>query len=409
MPTRAASLRARIGALLIAAASAVLPVDAAQDPLADARALALAGRRAEAIELLQDLVSAAPANADARVLLGTVLSWDARYDEARRELDLVLADSPSHGDALPALINVELWSNHPARADALAAGALRTRPNDAGMLLARARALSALARQREARDVLERLLAIDPRNDPARQLLRDLQGRLRQWHVRAGLAYDAFSDNRVSWRESQAAIGRTTPMGAVAVRGSRASRYGATDAEVEAEMYPRLRPGTYAHVAAAFSPDAVLYPSYRFAADLYQHLGRGFEGSAGFRSLGFGNGITLYAGSLAKHHGNWVVTGRLLAAPDAGGASRSIQGSVRRYVGGISYVGLRYGRGAWRDELRTRNDLEVLDSSVAAAEVLLMLGGRLELSVTGGYSREDRAEAVDLRQYSVATALGFRF
>jgi YaiO family outer membrane protein len=401
----------RLSAVLVMVVCAAAVLDAGQnDVVTRARGLAGADQRGEAIALLQESVAVSPRNSDARVFLGTLLSWEGRYAEARTELEAVLTESPTHGDALPASINVELWSGHPERAEALARRGLRQRPADPNYLLARARALVALKRSKEARDVLERLLAIEPRNEQALQMRRSLEASLRLWQMRVGAAYDAFSDHRVAWREWQASVSRTTPVGSILVRGSRAERFGLKDDQIEFEAYPRLRPGTYAYVAGAYSPNAVLYPQYRYAADLYQGLGAGFEGSAGFRRLGFGRGVNIYAGSLSKYYGNWLFTGRLFVTPDSAGTSRSIHGSFRRYFGdGGTFVGLRYSRGGWREELRNRNDLEVLDSNVGVVETTMILGGHLELNVTGSYSRENRVEQRDLRQYSVSTGLGFRF
>jgi YaiO family outer membrane protein len=400
----------RIWGLLASLLGVSARLDAAQvDTLTKARGLAAAGQRGEAITLLRGSVSATPANSDARVLLGTILSWEGRYDEARQELDLVLVGSPTHGDALPASINVELWSGHPERAEELARRGLRQRPGDTTYLLARARALVALKRSTEARDALERLLAIDPRNTQGKALKKDLQASLRLWQARADVSYDAFSD-RASWRESQLSLGRATPIGSVTLRGSRAERFGLTDHQVEVEMYPRLRPGTYAYVAGAYAPDALLYPRYRYAADLYQSLGAGFEGSAGFRRLGFGSGVNIYTGSLSKYYGNWLFTGRVFVTPNSAGTSRSVHTSFRRYIGGGgTYLGLRYGRGAWREELRTLNDFEVLDSDVGAADASIVLGGRVVLGLTGSYSREDRVGRLALRGYSLSSGLGVRF
>lgn len=400
-----------VGAVLVMVVCAATQLGAGQsDVVTRARALAVAGQRGEAIKLLQDSLVISPRDSDARALLGTVLSWEGRYDEARRELEAVLTESPTHGDALPAMINVELWSNHSGRAEELASRALRNRPNDTGMLLARARALSALKRETEARDTLDRLLVIDPRNEQALQMRRSLRASLRLWQVRVSSAYDAFSDHRVAWREWQVSVGRTTPIGSILLKGSRAERFGLKDDQVEFEMYPRLRPGTYAYVAGAYSPNALLYPEYRYAADLYQSLGAGFEGSVGFRRLGFGRGVNIYAGSLSKYYGQWLFTGRAFVTPDSAGTSRSYHGSFRRYFGDAgTYVGLRYGRGGWREELRNRNDFDVLDSDAGAAEAIVILTGRLELNLTGSYSREDRVEQRGLRQYSLSTGLGFRF
>ena len=396
--------------LVLAAVWTAAPLHAGQsDVLTEARGMAFAGQRAESIKLLEDSLKTSP-NGDARVLLGTVLSWEGRYDEARRELEGVLAGNPTHGDALPALINVELWSDHPARAEELASRALRNRPHDTAMLLARAKALSALERPTEARDTLDRLLIIDPRDDAARQMRRGVRDSLRLWRVSFGASHDEFSDRRVAWRETQASLGRSTPAGTVSVRATRAQRFGYQDDQFEFEMYPRFRPGTYAYVAGAYSPDAILFPEYRYAVDLYQSLGGGFEGSAGFRRLGFGSGVDIYVGSLSKYYDNWLFTWRTFFAPDAIGTSRSYHGAVRRYIGeaGAS-IGLRYGSGAGREELRNRSDFEVVESEVVAAEGTVVLRRRLELNLSGSYGREDRGDRRNLRQYSLSTGLGFRF
>jgi len=402
--------RLRIAALLAALLCTAVPLHAAQDDvLAKARGLAVKGQRAEAVLLLRDTVGHTPGDSDARVLLGTILSWEGQFDEARQQLDVVLAGSPTHGDALPAAINVELWSGHPGRAEELTRRGLRQHPGNPTYLLARARALLALKSSTEARDAVERLLAIDPRNAQGKALEKDLQASLRVWQVRADTSYDAFSD-RGSWRESQLSLGRATPLGSVLVRGSRAQRFGLMDSQVEVEMYPRLRPGTYAYVAGAYAPDALLYPRYRYAADLYQSLGAGFEGSAGFRRLGFGSGVNIYTGSLSKYYGAWLFTGRTFITPNNAGTSRSLHASVRRYFGSAgAYVGMRYGRGAGREEFRTLNDFEVLDSEAGAADATVVLRGRLLLNLTGAYSREDRVARPALRGYSVSTGLGVRF
>ena len=289
----------RISAWLVVLVCTAAQLEAGQDYLVTARELAAGGKRSESIVLLQQSLAASP-NSDARVFLGTVLSWEGRYDEARRELEAVLADNPTHGDALPALINVELWSDHAARAEELASRALRNKPNDTSMLLARAKALSALERPKEARDTLDRLLILDPRDDQARQMRRGVRDSLRLWRFSVGASQDEFSDHRVAWRETQVSLGRATPIGSVSVRATRAQRFGYQDNQFEVEAYPRIRPGTYAYVAGAYSPDAILFPVYRYAADLYQSLGAGFEGSAGFRKLGFGTGVNIYVASLSK-------------------------------------------------------------------------------------------------------------
>src|SRR5690349_11102766 len=68
------------------------------DSVASARALAMAGKRPAALELLEKRLSEEPADSDARTLRGIVLSWDGRYDEARLDLEGVLARHRDNGD-----------------------------------------------------------------------------------------------------------------------------------------------------------------------------------------------------------------------------------------------------------------------------------------------------------------------
>ena len=96
-----------VGAGLAAALAAPASVPAATD-VERARELATSGHRDEAIRLLEVRLSQVATDTDALTLLGTVLSWEGRYDEARTQLETVVATNPTHGDALPALINVEL-------------------------------------------------------------------------------------------------------------------------------------------------------------------------------------------------------------------------------------------------------------------------------------------------------------
>jgi hypothetical protein len=105
--------------LLLTVLCAVMAAAApAADTVATARGLA-GGQRPEALQLLEQRLSEEPADSGARTLHGIILCWDGRYDEARWDLEAVLAHHRDYGDARRALINVEMWSDHPARAEAL--------------------------------------------------------------------------------------------------------------------------------------------------------------------------------------------------------------------------------------------------------------------------------------------------
>jgi len=254
-PTMTFQQQTLVGAVLGMVVCGAAQLGAGQtDVVTRARALAVVSHRVEAIELLEKHLAGSPRDSDARVLLGTVLSWEGRYDEARRELEAVLTQSPTHGDALPAMINVELWSNHPDRAEELTRRGLRQRPTDPHYLLARARALVALKRSNEARDVLERLLTIDPRNAEGEQMRRSIQKRLHHWQARVGASYDAFSDHRVAWRDrSGGTSGTPARMSACDTAGAGGAKSSAIATTSRCSILTRVRPRPSSSCAAASS------------------------------------------------------------------------------------------------------------------------------------------------------------
>jgi YaiO family outer membrane protein len=381
------------------------------DVMTEARALSANGQRNEAIELLREYLTSRPTDIDARILYGATLSWEGRYDEAREQLNSVLAASPTNGDALTALINVELWSEHADRAEAIARGAIAVKGASASLLISQARALNALNRLSDAHGALKRALVIEPSNEQAIRLSQSLEERMRDWHASTSFGSDWFSDNRTPWHETQTSVSREkTPVGSMTFRFSHAARFGSNDNQVEVEMYPKLRPGMYAFVGIGVSPEQKLYPGYRAAFDVYQSLGHGFEGSAGFRRLGFTTPVNIYVATLSKYYGAWMFTGRSFFVPDQTEGSHSFHGSVRRYFGaGESYVGARYGRGFSREELYTLTDIVALDSNTVAGEASIALNRRWSGSVSASVSRQERAERDPLTQYSLGGGLSVRF
>ena len=382
----------------------------AEDVVSAARKLATSGHRAEALQMLDQRLAEKRTDSDARVLRGVILSWEGRYDDARRDLEMILAQHRDHGDALPALINVEMWSDHPERAEELARDALRRNPTNPDLLLARAKALKAMKRDHEALDQVQRLLLVDPGNQKAAELKVDLGDSLRKWTASFDHSTEWFSDGRTPWNEEQVQLSRDTGMGSLIARFDRAGRFGLSSQMVEIDAYPHFRRGTYAYLSAGYSPDANLYPQTRFAADLYQSLGHGFEASGGIRQLHFGGNIRIYTASLTKYYGDWMFTGRTFLTPDVVGTSRSGQFQVRRYLGSSTdFVSLRVGYGSSPTEVTSITDIQILNSSSVAVEFNHAIGRRLMVMGRAGYSREDRLGISGLRHYVADVTTYYRF
>lgn len=380
------------------------------DAVSTARSLASRGDRSAALLVLDERLAEKPTDSDARVLRGIILSWEGRYDEARKDLETVLAQSPGHGDALPALINIEMWSDHPGRAERLAREGLRQHPNDPDLLLAQARALRAMKKNPEAMAVVRRLLAADPGNKRASDLESSLADSMRDWTASIDHSTEWFSDGRTPWQELQVQMNRQTGLGSVIARFDRADRFGETSQMAEIDAYPHFRPGTYAYLNVGYSPDALLYPRFRFGADLNQSLGHGLEASGGLRQLHFASNVRIYTAALTKYLGNWMITGRTFLTPDISGTSHSESIQVRRYFSsGTDYWGVRYGYGSSPTEVTNVTDTQILNSSSFATEFYHSINRHLIAHGQLGYSREDRIGISGLKHYLVDAALFYRF
>jgi YaiO family outer membrane protein len=382
----------------------------AYDGLAEARRLATGGHRMEAVAILEAHLAKFPADVDAHLLFGTVLSWDGRYAEARTELERVLASKPDYADARLALINVELWSGRPERAEEIARTGLAFQPDSLSLLAARAKALRALKRTHETIDTLDHLLLLEPANREAREDRDAASDEIAPWTVRTEQTHEWFSHTYEPWHEYWLEAKRGTSEGPFLLRVSRAQRFGEHGNQAEVDWYPRLRAGTYAYINTGYSYDAALYPRYRAGAELYQAVPHSFELSGGFRRLGFSHPVNIYSAGLGKYYRNWWFNGRVYLTPDSVGTSTSVQIAARRYFGkGGDYLGFRIGRGSSPTEIENVTDLAILNATSVYCEFNKTLGRRWTLGLRGGTSREDRIGQPAVNRYLVGTSLAFRF
>ena len=113
-------LPALVALFAFTAPALALDVPDAQRAAFDAaRADAEAKRYLDAEKKLADLVKAAPASRDARVLLAAVYTEEYRDDDARKLLDEVLKEQPDHVEALFNLARLEYYRKDLEKAAAL--------------------------------------------------------------------------------------------------------------------------------------------------------------------------------------------------------------------------------------------------------------------------------------------------
>jgi YaiO family outer membrane protein len=265
-----------------------------------------------------------------------------------------------------------------------------------------------MERRQEAFEIADRLTVLQPQNDAARQLRDSLRESLRVWQAQALYRHDTFDDDTASWQEGELSLRRRTRIGSVIARVSQARRFERDDTQFELDFYPSLRDGTYLYLSAGAAPGGGFFPDARFAADVYQSLGAGFEATAGYRRLEFDEGVDIYTAAVSKYHGRWLLTLRGYGKPDSAGDSLSVHVNVRRYLGnGIDFVGLRFGTGSSREELL--EDVAVLDSDTFGGEAEISLTPSVALLARGGYSREERLLRDRLGRWSGTAGFAVKF
>ena len=156
--------------------------------LKDATSLALAGRHAEAIALLERLRAERPEDRELRTYLGGVYATAGRVDDARRLLDAALADDPDDFDATMHLATALLFGAAYADADQSVERALTLRPGSADATRLRGVIAWRSGRLAEARRWLESAAAADPRDARALTWV----GTIAREQRRTAEALDAF-------------------------------------------------------------------------------------------------------------------------------------------------------------------------------------------------------------------------
>jgi YaiO family outer membrane protein len=403
-------------AVMFCAAAIALcaPARAQEDIVGKARSIALSGKqhRPEALGILQQHLASDPDDTDARVLYGIILSWEGQYDDARNQLAQVLAKRPDHGDALPAMINVELWSDHPERAEQLAREALGRQPSSAQLMIAQARALRNMGRRSDALKVLDQALVLAPGDEEAKRLHRSISETAGNWSANVSHSYDWYSDGRSPLHQTSMSLRAPTKAGSIIGSVNRADQYSLTSYQTEVEFYPHLRSGTYGYLEFGHSADGDLYPTYRFAGDLFQSVGHGVELSGGYRHLQFSGGVNIFTGAVAKYYGDWLFTGRGYFTPDEAGTSKTGSVTVRRMFGGEGqhdYLNFGFSYGASPALATTLAEIQSLDSSRFSVGYDKVIHGKWAIAGSAGVAQQQRIGLDRLWRYSVQGSMYYRF
>ncbi|MCU0407318.1 MAG: YaiO family outer membrane beta-barrel protein [Bacteroidales bacterium] len=301
------------------------------------RELAFSGAYDSALVDAHRLLKSFPDYGDVRILIGRVLAWQHRYDEAVSVLDTLLAVEPANKDAIAARNSVLLWKkdNTPVSTD-----------------------------------------------------------------VRVGYTFDSFTEpyNR-SFQLFKAGVGHRFGFGPAAAYVNYGNLISGNPFEssvkefqFEVEAYPKISKSNYAYLAYAVSPGE-FFPGHRAAAEFFQVLPAGFGISAGINYYFFDRSTYIATTSVEKYLGdNWLsLRGYFYFKDD--GVTTSVYLNARRYFNDTDYLQLTLGTGTAPDEpFDVQFDLMRLSAHSARFFFNVAVTRSLVMRLGAGYSYEEYAE-----------------
>lgn len=316
------------------------------------REVAFKGKLATAESDARRLVKTVPEYGDARILLGRILAWQKKYNEAAAVIDTLLASDPDNSDALSARKDISQWSkNNTPVSTELKAG-----------------------------------YSFDQFGLPY----------TRFWQI-----FNAGAGHKFSWGKGSAGVN----IGNLISGGPSAGN--STEIQFEAEAWPRISDKNYGFVSYAFSPGKS-FPQHRAAAEIWQVLPKGFAVSAGMNFYYFDRGIFIAMLSGEKYIGDYWFSAKGFLYFKDNGPTASLYLNGRRYFGDRDYLQATVGFGTAPDEpFDIQSDLMRLSAYSLRLAYSVTVSPKISLRIGAGYAREEYAE--NIRRNRFEGGIGFTY
>jgi YaiO family outer membrane protein len=312
---------------------------------------------------LSVLIERNPGHLDALVLMARFCAWEKETDRAREYVEAVIARDKCHHEAMLLVTDLEIWEGDFAGALKEVDKALECNPGDETFLLKKAGVLFLMGSTTEANEILDYLLTLDPGNEDAADLKRQVEApgyfHYRENNYLLAGYYGEFHQEPFTRRMHAGTIGYShyTGLGPVTgklnfantyLEGTGLTRY--PSLQYELESYPRLSNREYLFLNYAFS-DGRVFPRHRGAFEFFRGLPRGFEASLGLRYLYWDRSYLFYSASAGKYYSDLWFSVRTWLFPGDDGLASSWYFYGRKYFKTADdYAGIIAGFGFSPDE-----------------------------------------------------------
>ena len=161
-----------------------------------ARDLAFSGHRTTARDTLNRILTKYPEYTDVRSLLAKTLSWDGKYDDARKEFNRITSKERENKEAWIAAVKNELYAKEYHIALGLANKGLAYLENDVDLLELKAKSTSEIEAKEnnpeEIRKQLNRITSAEPENRDAWVAAVKNEIHAKEYYIALGLANKAL-------------------------------------------------------------------------------------------------------------------------------------------------------------------------------------------------------------------------
>jgi tetratricopeptide (TPR) repeat protein len=245
--------------------------------------------------LVEAWLAQSPHDLDALTWRARLTAWSKQWSEAEKQYHAILAASPGNTDALLGLADVHLWSGQLDSALATLDEAERAHAPATEVLSRRARVMVLLHRDDEAQQLYRKLLAINPADRSARQMLQQVRAAASRHLLRLGSDTDTFSYTNAANLEIVTLLSRWNERWSTIAQGNFSQRFGQTAEGVAGAVTYHLRTSDWITIGGSLANQQDVVAHYGLSGEfghgwkISNGLIRGLELNLRQRELWFSN------------------------------------------------------------------------------------------------------------------------
>ena len=288
----------------------------------------------EALQNLDKALAIDPYFLEAKTYKARVLGFAERYEDGIALAKDVLRQDRQYIPAYICLGDLYYCSKQPRESLTAVSNGLYYNNSNIQLLEKKADLEYQLGLMKESAETTSSLLYYDPTNEKGLELKGLLKKEIKKHNVGVVYNFDSYTNILGNANALSYYYTKESASGPWTIRLNQAIRRGQVGFQVEADWYPRISKRSYLYLNMGFS-GSDLFPQTRAGAELFHNLGKGWEGSLGFRYLKFNQNVkpVLLTAQLGKYWGNnWASLRGYIGFDDSPGTTRSMVFLYRRYL-----------------------------------------------------------------------------